>query len=307
MLFLIRCSTEASQTHNQKVTPYPTDIKGQAFPGASRIQMVAFHFCVCFRDSQPFKAIVYNFHIHFYTVCQPAEIKKNFSLGSSTHCSSNEKRLNPAALTGRFRSFGCQTSHAPHVGPGLWHTPRAEPSRLQQAAARVAAGLAFPRPSRADRRWTTPGGSTGPEPGRRGAERRYLGRTERACPRREGAQARPSGTRGGSGHPAAKEAPLLTCSGGEGSPGGAERQGPRRPLSQPPAAPHSKLGTQRCAATSRAAMSASCHPGDEAAPSGRAASPLPANQRRPARSAEGGWVDVAARQRPLGERCRAVL
>lgn len=130
-------------------------------------------------------------------ICQPAEIKKNFSLGSSTHCSSNEKRLNPAALTGRFRSFGCQTSHAPHVGPGLWHTPRAEPSRLQQAAARVAAGLAFPRPSRADRRWTTPGGSTGPEPGRRGAERRYLGRTERACPRREGAQARPSGTRGG--------------------------------------------------------------------------------------------------------------
>lgn len=58
----------------------------------------------------------------------------------------------------------------------------------------MAAGLAFPRPSRADRRWTTPGGSTGPEPGRRGAERRYLGRTERAGPRREGAQARPSGT-----------------------------------------------------------------------------------------------------------------
>lgn len=171
----------------------------------------------------------------------------------------------------------------------------------------MAAGLAFPRPRRADRRWTTPGGSTGPEPGRRGAERRYLGRTERACPRREGAQARPSGTEAEAGTQRRRKLPRLTCSGGEGSPGGAERQGPRRPLSQPPAAPHSKLGTQRCAATSRAAMSASCHPGDEAAPSGRAASPLPANQRRPARSAEGGWVDVAARQRPLGERCRAVL
>lgn len=126
MLFLIRCSTEASQTHNQKVIPYPTDIQGQAFPGASRIQMVAFHFCVCFRDSQPFKAIVYNFHIHFYTVCQPAEIKKNFSLGSSTHCSSNEKRLNPAALTGRFRSF----QRLPNLPcPSRWSRPLAHPAR----------------------------------------------------------------------------------------------------------------------------------------------------------------------------------
>lgn len=63
-------------------------------------------------------------------------------------------------------------------------------------------------------------------------------------------------------------------------PGG--RRAPRRPKRslRPPL-----IQSLALAAASRAAISASCHRGDWAAPSGRAASPGPANQRRPGRPA----------------------
>lgn len=89
--------------------------------------------------------------------------------------------------------------------PSRRSQPAAHPAQRRPGSSRQAHGRPWGPRSPGPAGQTVAG--QGPEPGRRGAERRYLGRTERAGP----AAGRPPGRalrhRGGSGHPAVKEAP----------------------------------------------------------------------------------------------------